>query len=83
MCIRDRLRFVHVAGTNGKGSTAAMLASCLQAAGYRVGPVSYTHLNPSPGNKQGGITTLEDKSCGCVQKGGTAPIMDAVSYTHL
>ena len=28
-----RLRFVHVAGTNGKGSTAAMLASCLQAAG--------------------------------------------------
>ena len=24
--------------------------------------------NPSPGNKQGGITTLEDKSCGCVQK---------------
>ncbi len=28
--------------------------------------------NPSPGNKQGGITTLEDKSCGCVQKGGTA-----------
>ena len=31
-----RLRFVHVAGTNGKGSTAAMLASCLQAAGYRV-----------------------------------------------
>ena len=29
--------------------------------------------NPSPGNKQGGITTLEDKSCGCVQKGGSAP----------
>ena len=32
-----QLRFIHVAGTNGKGSTAAMLASCLQAAGYRVG----------------------------------------------
>ena len=32
-----KLQFVHVAGTNGKGSTAAMLASCLQAAGYRVG----------------------------------------------
>ena len=30
-----QLRFIHVAGTNGKGSTAAMLASCLQAAGYR------------------------------------------------
>ena len=36
--------------------------------------------NPSPGNKQGGITTLEDKSCGCVQKGGSAPIMDVIDY---
>lgn len=36
--------------------------------------------NPSPGNKAGGITTLEDKSCGCVQKGGSAPIMDVISY---
>ncbi|MDO5141610.1 MAG: altronate dehydratase family protein [Eubacteriales bacterium] len=36
--------------------------------------------NPSPGNKKGGITTLEDKSCGCVQKGGTAPIVDVIGY---
>lgn len=36
--------------------------------------------NPSPGNRQGGITTLEDKSCGCVQKGGTAPIADVIGY---
>lgn len=36
--------------------------------------------NPSPGNKAGGISTLEDKSCGCVQKGGTAPIMDVIGY---
>ena len=35
---------------------------------------------PSPGNKAGGITTLEDKSCGCVQKGGAAPIMDVIGY---
>lgn len=34
---QDSLRFVHVAGTNGKGSTCAYLASILQAAGYRVG----------------------------------------------
>ena len=34
---QDRLKFVHVAGTNGKGSTCAMLASVLQAAGYRTG----------------------------------------------
>ena len=36
--------------------------------------------NPSPGNRQGGITTLEDKSCGCVQKGGKAPVVDVVGY---
>lgn len=30
--------------------------------------------NPSPGNREGGITTLEEKSLGCVQKGGTAPV---------
>ena len=36
--------------------------------------------NPSPGNKQGGITTLEDKSLGCVQKGGTAPVVDVLQY---
>ncbi len=36
--------------------------------------------NPSPGNKSGGITTLEDKSCGCVQKGGSAPIVDVIGY---
>ncbi|ERL06909.1 UxaA family hydrolase [Olsenella profusa] len=36
--------------------------------------------NPSPGNRTGGITTLEDKACGCVQKGGTAPIEDVIGY---
>ncbi|MEG1446009.1 MAG: altronate dehydratase family protein [Ruthenibacterium sp.] len=36
--------------------------------------------NPSPGNKKGGITSLEDKSCGCVQKAGSAPIMDVIGY---
>lgn len=40
-----KLRFVHVAGTNGKGSTAAMLASCLQAAGYRVGLYTSPFIN--------------------------------------
>jgi len=36
--------------------------------------------NPSPGNKTGGITTLEDKSCGCIQKGGTAIIDGTIDY---
>ena len=36
--------------------------------------------NPSPGNKAGGITTLEEKSLGCVQKGGTAPVTAVLDY---
>jgi len=36
--------------------------------------------NPSPGNKAGGITTLEEKSLGCIQKGGSSTITDVLSY---
>ena len=36
--------------------------------------------NPSPGNKEGGITTLEDKSLGCIQKGGHALVTDVIDY---
>lgn len=36
--------------------------------------------NPSPGNKEGGITTLEEKSLGCVQKGGKAPVTAVLDY---
>jgi len=36
--------------------------------------------NPSPGNKAGGITTLEEKSLGCVQKGGRAPVTAVLDY---
>ena len=37
--------------------------------------------NPSPGNKDGGITTLEEKSLGCTQKGGTSAVTDVLPYT--
>lgn len=40
-----KLRFVHVAGTNGKGSTAAMLASILRCAGYRTGLYTSPYIN--------------------------------------
>ena len=40
----ERLRAVHITGTKGKGSTAAMLASALQACGYRVGLFTSPHL---------------------------------------
>ena len=36
--------------------------------------------NPSPGNKAGGITTLEEKSLGCIQKGGLSPVVDVLDY---
>ena len=36
--------------------------------------------NPSPGNKAGGITTLEDKALGCTQKSGSSPVRDVLSY---
>ena len=36
--------------------------------------------NPSPGNKKGGISTLEDKALGCTQKSGTSRVMDVLPY---
>jgi len=36
--------------------------------------------NPSPGNKEGGITTLEEKSLGCTQKGGNSQVTDVLDY---
>lgn len=36
--------------------------------------------NPSPGNKKGGISSLEEKSLGCTQKGGQAPVVDVLNY---
>ena len=47
---------------------------------------SYTDLgfpvyeNPSPGNKKGGITTLEEKSLGCIEKAGHTPVVDVLMY---
>ena len=41
----QKLQFVHIAGTNGKGSTAAMVDSCLRAAGYKVGMFTSPFIN--------------------------------------
>src|ERR1700761_3605266 len=41
---QKQLRFIHIAGTNGKGSTAAFCESCLRAAGFRVGLYTSPHL---------------------------------------
>jgi altronate hydrolase len=36
--------------------------------------------NPSPGNREGGISTLEEKSMGCVQKGGNSMVVEVLKY---
>ncbi len=41
---QDKIKTIHVAGTNGKGSTCAMIASILRAAGYKVGLYTSPHL---------------------------------------
>lgn len=38
--------------------------------------------NPSPGNKAGGISTLEEKSLGCTQKAGLSPVRDVIRYAE-
>jgi len=48
--------------------------------GYYTRHNQVCYENPSPGNKAGGITTLEDKSLGCVQKGGKAPVTSVLKY---
>ena len=47
---------------------------------YFVAHGQVIYENPSPGNKAGGITTLEEKSLGCVQKAGSAEIVDVLTY---
>ena len=41
-----------------------------------------TDENPSPGNKEGGISTNADKSLGCIQKGGSAVVEDVLGYAE-
>ncbi|GIP43668.1 altronate hydrolase [Paenibacillus sp. J45TS6] len=47
---------------------------------YYVNHGQNIYENPSPGNKEGGITTLEEKSLGCTQKGGHSEVVDVVAY---
>ncbi len=48
--------------------------------GYFLGHGLPVYENPSPGNREGGITTLEDKSLGCTQKAGRATVADVLCY---
>ena len=48
--------------------------------GMKCGGSETIYENPSPGNKKGGISTLEDKSLGCTQKSGSAPVKGVLAY---
>jgi altronate hydrolase len=47
---------------------------------YYVSHGQEIYENPSPGNRDGGITTLEEKSSGCVRKGGSSPVVEVLAY---
>ena len=47
---------------------------------YFIGYHQPVYENPSPGNVRQGITTLEEKSLGCIQKGGKAPVTATLDY---
>lgn len=50
---------------------------------YFINNNSPIYENPSPGNKDGGISTLEDKSLGCTQKGGQSKVIDVLDYGEI
>ncbi|MGI6568808.1 MAG: UxaA family hydrolase [Erysipelotrichaceae bacterium] len=50
---------------------------------YFISHNQVVYENPSPGNKEGGITTLEEKSLGCIQKAGTSKIVDVLNYGNI
>ena len=67
---QNRLRFVHVAGTNGKGSTCAMLESIYRAAGLRVGIVHVTASGfvPRTDSSEPPTRSASKTSCGWWEK---------------
>lgn len=52
----------------------------LKAIGVAGGDPGWTNL--SPGNVEGGLTTLEEKSLGCIEKGGHSPIQEVIRYAQ-
>ncbi|HLB95013.1 MAG TPA: bifunctional folylpolyglutamate synthase/dihydrofolate synthase, partial [Nitrospiria bacterium] len=65
----QRYRTVHIAGTNGKGSTAALVAALLQAQGYRVGLYTSPHLvDFSERIRINGVSISHDHVAGLTEK---------------
>ena len=66
--------------TVGREAFDAVVALIENFKAYFVANDQPVYENPSPGNKDGGITTLEEKSLGCIQKGGRTPVMTTLEY---
>lgn len=68
---QKKLRFIHIAGTNGKGSTAAMLESIFRAAGYRTGLYTSPYITRFHERMQvNGLPISDDELCAitaCIQ----------------
>ena len=83
-------RFFATSRTVYGTAVLAFANSCLAYEKYREMIVNFkkfytdngfpVYENPSPGNKKGGITTLEEKSLGCVEKAGSTKITDVLAY---
>ena len=89
---QHKVRFVHVAGTNGKGSCAAMLASVLKEAGYRTGLYISPHLRRYNERMQvDGVDISDDDLIRaaqrvkevCEQLGGTPIVFEALTLMAL
>lgn len=89
---QHKVRFVHVAGTNGKGSCAAMLASVLKEAGYRTGLYISPHLRRYNERMQvDGVDILDDDLIRaaqrvkevCEQLGGTPIVFEVLTLMAL
>ncbi len=80
----QRLKYIHVAGTNGKGSTSHMLASVLQEAGYKVGLYTSPHLKDFRERiKINGVEITEDFVCDFIHSNKTFFEANDISFFEM
>lgn len=73
----ERILMSHCRDENTFEKTVTMVNDFKQ---YFIAHNQPIYENPSPGNKAGGITTLEEKSLGCTQKAGSSEVVDVLRY---
>lgn len=74
---QDKLKFVHIAGTNGKGSTVRMIADSLTSAGYRTGEFTSPYITVYNDRiRIDGKNISDDELCGIILR--IRPVMDSL-----